>query len=595
MEAINNFNMLEVKAENIALILGKTETKPFNRYIFPILGRTVASYVINAAIHAEKIQKTYLSTDSAHLTEIAENFGEVTVIPRPGGERPLTDVVQQAMEQIRLDLGYLPGTVTILLANSPCVTHVLIDNVVTILEEHPGIDTAVTAMKRDEFSPERMFLLKPDNHLERQSYRSIPGDPYFLDKRVITTRPETITGIREHDDYFETMLGKKIYPVIQKDGIWDIDYIWQVPIVERWLKQNGFSETQSPYDELGKPSIVQPVQDDQDENDRFRVLITTVPFGKIDIKPLDLLEQHKKIEYVINPIGRKLKEDELRELIVDYDVVIAGTEPITRRVMENAKRLKLISRVGIGLDSVDLHAARELGIQVSYTPDGPSAAVAELTIAQMLNILRHLPTIDRKLRSGIWQRMSGERLANMVVGIIGTGRVGSRVLRHLQGFHPKQILVNDIRPDHDLYKMNHATLVEKETIYAESDIISLHIPLTAETKSLISLNEMMKMKKDVILVNTSRGGIINEQDLYTALKNKTIGGAALDVFEEEPYAGNLVELENCFFSCHMGSMTNDCRARMETEATEEAVRFINGETRILAVPEEEYKLQIPKL
>ena len=202
--------------------------------------------------------------------------------------------------------------------------------------------------------------------------------------------------------------------------------------------------------------------------------------------------------------------------------------------------------------------------------------------------------VDRKLRSGIWQRISGDRLANMVVGIIGTGRVGSRVLKHLQGFNPKQILVNDIKPDDDLYKMNHATHVEKEIIYAESDIITLHIPLTAETRSLVSLNEMMKMRKDVILINTSRGGIINEQDLYTALKNRTIGGAALDVFEEEPYAGSLVELENCYFSCHMGSMTNDCRARMEIEATEETIRFINGENRIQTVPEEEFKLQIRK-
>ena len=582
------------KAENIALILGKIETKPFNRYTFPILGRTVVSYVINASIYAEKIQKTYLSTDSAHLTEIAENYDEVTLIPRKGSGKSLTEEVQYALEQICDDLGYSPNLITILLANSPCVTNILIDNVVTILEEHPEIESAVTAMKRDEFSPERMFILKPDNHLERQSYQSIPGDPYFLDKRLITTRPETITGIRDHNDYFETLLGKKVYPVIQKDGIWDIDYIWQVPIVERWLKQNGFSETQSPYDELRKSKATQVVQDDLDENDRFRVLITTVPFGKIDIKPIDLLEKHKKVEYVINPIGRKLKEDELHELIVDYDVVIAGTEPITHRVMENGKKLKLISRVGIGLDSVDLHAARELGIQVSYTPDGPSSAVAELTIAHMLNMLRHLPTIDRKLRSGIWQRISGDRLANMVVGIIGTGRVGSRVLKHLQGFNPKQILVNDIKPDHDLYKMNHATHVEKDIIYSESDIITLHIPLTVETRSLVSLNEMMKMRKDVILINTSRGGIINEQDLYTALRNKTIGGAALDVFEEEPYAGNLVELENCLFSCHMGSMTNDCRARMEIEATEEAIRFINGENRMQTVPEEEYKLQIRK-
>jgi D-3-phosphoglycerate dehydrogenase len=410
----------------------------------------------------------------------------------------------------------------------------------------------------------------------------------------MVTRADTISLIRDHNDYFETFLGKTVYPIIQKEGIWDIDYVWQVPIVERWLKQNGFSETQTPYDDImpsrpaGTPGKL------PGENDRFRILITTVPFGKIDPKPIDLLEEHKKAEYMINPIGRRLKEDELHELIPDFDIVIAGTEPITRRVMENGKKLKLISRVGIGLDSVDLQAARELGINVSYTPDGPSAAVSELTVAHMLNMLRHLPTIDRKLRSGIWQRISGERLANMTVGVIGTGRVGSRVLKNLQGFNPKQILVNDIKPSPDLYKINHAIHVEKEVIYTESDIITLHIPLTPDTRSLISLNEMMKMKKHVLLINTSRGGIINEKDLYTVLKNKTIGAASIDVFEEEPYSGNLVELENCFFSCHMGSMTNDCRSRMEIESTEEAIRFINGDDLAQPVPEEEYNLQIKR-
>jgi D-3-phosphoglycerate dehydrogenase len=102
---------------------------------------------------------------------------------------------------------------------------------------------------------------------------------------------------------------------------------------------------------------------------------------------------------------------------------------------------------------------------------------------------------------------------------------------------------------------------------------------------------MVKMKKEVILINTSRGGIINEQDLFVALKNHTIGAAAIDVFEEEPYSGNLIELENCYFSCHMGSMTNDCRARMEIEATEEALRLIKGEKLLLSVPEEEYIIQ----
>jgi D-3-phosphoglycerate dehydrogenase len=579
------------RIQNIALILGKMENKPFNRYTFPILGRTVASYVINAAIHSSKAQTVYLSTDSSHLAEIGKNFEQVRFVKRKGQDTRLTEEVQYGMEQIKSDLGYMPERVAILLANSPCITNDLIDNAFTILEEHKQTDSVVSVMKRDEFSPERIFSLNEKNQLERQSLESPVKNAYFLDKRIIITKSSIITSLSKHNDYFESLLGNQIYPIIQKEGIWDIDYIWQVPVVERWLKQNGFSEMHTPYDELIKEQP-RPVETDRNKSaDIFRILITTVPFGKIDPKSLELLENIKNIKYIINPIGRKLKEEELKDLVSDVDIIIAGTESITRRVMESGKKLKLISRVGIGLDSVDLNAARELGIQVSYTPDGPSPAVAELTIGHMLNALRDLPSVDRKMRSGIWQRVSGERIANMVIGIIGTGRVGSRVLKHLQGFSPKRILVNDLHPAHDLYKIYHAEYVEKETIYRQADIITLHIPLTPETRCLISLNEMVKMKKNVILINTSRGGIINEQDLFVALKNHTIGAAAIDVFEEEPYSGNLVELENCYFSCHMGSMTDDCRARMEIEATEEAIRFVKGEKLLLTVPEEEYIIQ----
>ena len=580
-----------VKIQNISLILGKQENKPFNRYIFPILGRTVASYVINAAIHSAKTQAVYLSTDSSHLTEIGKNFSQVRFVKRKGHDTKLTEEVKYGLEQILEDLGYLPERVAILLANSPCITNGLIDNAFTILEEHKQTDSVVSVMKRDEFSPDRIFSLNEKNQLERQSFELPIRNAYFLDKRIIITKSSIITSLSEHNDYFESLLGHNIYPIIQKEGIWDIDYIWQVPVVERWLKQNGFSEMHTPYDGLIKEQP-HPIETDKTKPaDLFRILITTVPFGKINPKSIELLDSLNNIEYVINPVGRKLKEEELREMVTDFDIIIAGTESITRRVMENGKKLKLISRVGIGLDSVDLHAARELGIKVSYTPDGPSPAVAELTIGHMLNALRDIPTVDRKMRSGIWQRVSGERIANLVIGIIGTGRVGSRVLKHLQGFSPKRILVNDLNPDWDLYKIYHAEHVDKETIYRQADIITLHIPLTHETRSLISLNEMMKMKKEVILINTSRGGIINEQDLFIALKNHTIGAAAIDVFEEEPYSGNLIELENCYFSCHMGSMTNDCRARMEIEATEEALRFVKGEKLLLTVPEEEYMIQ----
>ncbi|HQH70502.1 MAG TPA: phosphoglycerate dehydrogenase [bacterium] len=321
-------------------------------------------------------------------------------------------------------------------------------------------------------------------------------------------------------------------------------------------------------------------------NNPWKILVTTAPFGEADPAPLELLKA-AGVSYNLNPFGRRFQEDELAEMIGPYHVLIAGTEPITRRVLERAPNLKHISRVGIGLDSVDLNAARELGIQVSYTPDAPAPAVAELAAGQMLNLLRFVPQADRGMRRGTWKRLMGRRLSECVVGIIGLGRIGKRVTCHLAGFGPK-ILVNDIAPDHDFIERQCLFLVEKEQIHREADIITLHVPLTPETQGLIGPRELAMMKPDALLINTARGGIVDEAALAAALRAGKLGGAAVDVFEQEPYTGELIGLENCLLTCHMGSCSLDCRVRMEREATEEAVRFVQNQPLQGLVPESEY-------
>jgi len=317
-----------------------------------------------------------------------------------------------------------------------------------------------------------------------------------------------------------------------------------------------------------------------------------VPFGQADRYPLDILETNH-IEYVINPIGRRLKEEELIELIPDFGILIAGTEPISARVIEAASHLGLIARVGIGLDNVHLSAARARGIQVTYTPDAPSPAVAELTIGQMLSLLRGLSITDRNMRNGVWHRFMGHRLSKITVGLIGVGRVGKLVTQHLSGgFHGIRILANDISPDEKFGKTHNIQWVEKEHIYREADIISLHLPLTPLTRNLIGTREIEMMKKGALLVNTSRGNMINEHDLAEALRSGRLAGAAIDVFEREPYTGELSTLENCLLTSHMGSMSQDCRSRMEIEATEEAIRFIRNEPLKSIVPESEYETAI---
>ena len=326
----------------------------------------------------------------------------------------------------------------------------------------------------------------------------------------------------------------------------------------------------------------------------MRTLITTVPFGEIDRTPRELLSE-AGVDFDVNPTGRRLTENELTDLVAEYDVLVAGTEPISRLVLDNAPRLKLISRVGIGLDSVDLLEARKRNVSVSYTPDAPSPAVAELTIGLMLTLLRKISISNSQLRQGVWRRYFGKRLSESVVGVIGVGRIGKRVISLLKGFNCMEILVNDLAPSDLGGAAAECQWVEKERIYREADIITLHVPLTGETENMIRGEHLEMMKSGALLINTARGGIINEDDLYMTMLKGHLGGAAIDVFKTEPYFGPLVEVDHCVLTAHMGSMTEDCRTRMEIEATEEVVRFISGQPLQNTVPEAEYEIQSGRL
>jgi D-3-phosphoglycerate dehydrogenase len=321
-----------------------------------------------------------------------------------------------------------------------------------------------------------------------------------------------------------------------------------------------------------------------------KVLITTIPFADKNRQPLDLLE-NTGIEYLINPFNKKLTENELADLITDFDVIIAGTEPITKKVMDNATNLKMISRVGIGLDSVDLLEAKKSGITVSYTPDAPAPAVAELTIGLMLTLLRSVQLSNMEMHNGKWHRFFGRRLSEITIGIIGVGRIGRGVLQHLQGFGLPKILLNDTSQNHDLDQTSNIEWVDKDTIYQKADIVTIHTPLTTQTKNMVKKEQLLSMKEDAIIINTARGGIINEQDLYEVMKDGHLDGAAIDVFNFEPYNGKLKEIRRCILTAHMGSMSVDCRTRMEIEATEEAVRFLTNQSLESVVPEEEYAVQ----
>src|SRR5438128_1029896 len=210
----------------------------------------------------------------------------------------------------------------------------------------------------------------------------------------------------------------------------------------------------------------------------MKVLVTTVPFGTLrNHNPLGVLEA-ARLSCELNCFGRRLTEGELIELVSDVSILIAGTEPITARVMNAAPHLKLIARVGIGLDNVDLEAARTRGIAVTYTPEAPAPAVAELTVGVMLDLLRGISRANLLMHSKEWRRFLGRRLDGLTVGVLGAGRIGKRVIRILKGGFPNVlILANDIQPDYDFGKEFDVQWIDKNGLYSNSDIITLHLPL----------------------------------------------------------------------------------------------------------------------
>ncbi len=294
------------------------------------------------------------------------------------------------------------------------------------------------------------------------------------------------------------------------------------------------------------------------------LVISTSSFDIDNNPPLQhLLKNGLKI--VTNPHRRKLTENEIIALLKDDAVgLIAGIEPLTERVFQSANHLKVISRCGAGLDSVDLIAAKSHGITVLNTPEAPAQAVAELTMGLMLALLRQINPIDRAVRNGEWPRAQGRLLAAQTVGIIGLGHIGRRVARLCQAF---EATVMAYDPYASLVPTD-VTVVSLETLLATADIITLHLPYSTDSHHLLNAQTLAAMKPEAIVINAARGGLVDENALLEALKSGKISAAALDVFEQEPYHGQLIECGNVILTSHVGSLARESRQRMEIEAAE---------------------------
>ncbi len=283
-------------------------------------------------------------------------------------------------------------------------------------------------------------------------------------------------------------------------------------------------------------------------------------------------------EVVLPPIGANMfNEDHLISVLQDCDAVVAGSEPYTRKVISSLPKLRVIARRGVGFDAVDLQAADDHNIAVTTTPGVLDESVAEHTIAMLLACARGFPDLDRQVREGRWKRVAFPRAAGKTLGIVGLGRIGQAVVPKAVGLGMK-VIAYDPYPQAivaDKWNINYVTLDE---LWARSDFISLHLAMSPESFNLINKSTIAKMKRGVVIINTGRGQLINEDDLCEALQSGQVASAGLDVFHKEPLplTSPLIKLENVLLSGHVAGLDQESNHDIAVRFAETIVTMSQG-------------------
>ena len=307
-----------------------------------------------------------------------------------------------------------------------------------------------------------------------------------------------------------------------------------------------------------------------------RILITPRTFARDDATPLDILKA-AGCEPIFNPHGRVLTERELIAMIAGVTGLIVGLDPVTETVLEKADILRVVSKYGVGTDNIDLAAATRNGIVVVNAAGSNSSAVGELAFGLMLDVARQVSASDRRIRQGRWESQKGFELWRKTLGIVGTGRTGRELALRARGFEMRLICC-DTAPDRQWARQLGATYRPLNRLLAEADIVSLHIPLTADTHHLISTGELARMKRHAILINTARGELVDEKALFDALAVNRLAGAGLDVWETHPPVKTaLCGLDNVVLTSHIGAHTREATAAMGEMATRNLVSVLAGD------------------
>jgi phosphoglycerate dehydrogenase-like enzyme len=309
---------------------------------------------------------------------------------------------------------------------------------------------------------------------------------------------------------------------------------------------------------------------------RPRILTSAPGFGRTGDAALRMLRD-AGAEIVAAPGEAVLTEDEMVGLVPDVDAVIAGTEPITARVLAAAARLRIVARRGVGTDSVDVTAATARGVAVTITAGVLTEAVADHAMALLLAVSRKVAMLDRLMKAGAWDRVPAADVHGKTLGIVGFGAIGRAVARRAAGFGMR-VLACDAWPDAAAAAALGAQLCELPALLAASDAVTVHVPLTPSTRGLIGDEALSRMKSGTILINTSRGDVVDEDALLRALRAGRLAGAGLDVFHDEPTRHTaLVGLDSVVATPHVASHTVETLARMEASCARAVLAMLRGE------------------
>lgn len=276
----------------------------------------------------------------------------------------------------------------------------------------------------------------------------------------------------------------------------------------------------------------------------------------------------------------EITPDQIKEKIGNFDIVVVRSRTkITKEMIDRANKCKIIARVGVGLDNIDVDAAKTKGIRVINAVEGAMNAVAELVLGLMLSLAREIPRADREIRNGKWlkKELMGTELSGKYLGIVGLGNIGKKLAKHARALNMNIIGYDVIPIPEDFSREVGLIKADLDTLISSADYISFHVPFTESTHHLVNSQLLAKMKKNACLINTSRGEIIDENALYDALKEGRIAGAALDVFESEPATGNkLVTLPNVICTPHIGAQTKEAQALAANVIAEKIIMILRG-------------------